>query len=94
MSGIGGARVPRSCSCPPLLLDIHLCHLCVGQMQLVWQVSTTDSLNSRGEGLACAFINLFGGYPPAGWTAGHAPARTCFTYNLPAAVIADVMKAR
>ena len=40
-----------------------------------------------------AFINLFGGYPPAGWTAGCAPARTCFTYNLPAAVIADVMKA-
>ena len=41
-----------------------------------------------------AFINLFGGYPPAGWTAGRAPAGTCFTYNLPAAVIADVMKAK
>ena len=41
-----------------------------------------------------AFINLFGDYPPPGWMAGRAPARTCVTYNLPAAVIADVMKAR
>ena len=41
-----------------------------------------------------AFINLFGGYLPAGWTAGRAPAGTCVTYNLPAAVIADVMKAK
>ena len=41
-----------------------------------------------------AFINLFGDYPPPGWMDGRAPARTCVTYNLPAAVIADVMKAR
>ena len=40
------------------------------------------------------FINLFGKYPPPGWTAGRAPARACVSYNLPAAVIADVMKAR
>ena len=41
-----------------------------------------------------AFINLFKDYPPPGWTAGRAPARACVSYNLPAAVIADVMKAR
>ena len=41
-----------------------------------------------------AFIYLFEGYPPSGWMAGCAPARTCVSYNLPAAVIADVMKAR
>ena len=40
-----------------------------------------------------AFINLFEDYPPPGWTAGHVPARSCVSYNLPAAVIADVMKA-
>ena len=41
-----------------------------------------------------AFINLFEDYPPPGWTAGRAPARSCVSYNLPAAVLADVMKAR
>ena len=41
-----------------------------------------------------AFINLFKDYPPPGWTAGRAPARSCVSYNLPAAVLADVMKAR
>ena len=41
-----------------------------------------------------AFVNLFGDYPPPGWMAGRAPATTCVSYNLPAAVIADVMKAR
>ena len=41
-----------------------------------------------------AFINLFEDLPPPGWMAGRAPARTCVTYNLPAAVVADVMKAR
>eukprot|EP00891_Asterochloris_glomerata_P007965 jgi/Astpho2/7965/fgenesh1_pg.00119_%23_14_t len=45
-----------------------------------------------------AFINPFEDYvvlyPPPGWTAGRAPARSCISYNLPAAVIADVMKAR
>ena len=41
-----------------------------------------------------AFINLFGDYPPPGWMAGRAPAETCFTYVLPAAVMADVMKTR
>eukprot|EP00891_Asterochloris_glomerata_P008833 jgi/Astpho2/8833/Aster-05469 len=41
-----------------------------------------------------AFINLFDNYPPPGWTAGRAPARACVSYNLPAAVLADVMKAR
>ena len=41
-----------------------------------------------------AFINLFGAYPPPGWMAGRAPVKTRVTYNLPAAVIADVMKAR
>ena len=40
------------------------------------------------------FINLFGKYPPPGWTASRAPARASVSYNLPAAVIADVMKAR
>ena len=41
-----------------------------------------------------AFINLFKDYPPPEWTSGRAPARACVSYNLPAAVIADVMKAR
>ena len=41
-----------------------------------------------------AFINLFGAYPPPGWMAGRAPVKTRVTYNLPEAVIADVMKAR
>ena len=41
-----------------------------------------------------AFINLFNDYPPPGWMAGLAPAKKCFTYDLPAAVLADVMKAR
>ena len=41
-----------------------------------------------------AIINLFEDYPPPGWTAGRAPARSCVSYNLPAAVLADVMKAR
>ena len=41
-----------------------------------------------------AFIDLFKDYPPPGWTSGRAPARACVSYNLPAAVIADVMKAR
>ena len=41
-----------------------------------------------------AFINLFGAYPPPGWMAGRAPVKTRVTYNLLAAVIADVMKAR
>ena len=41
-----------------------------------------------------AFIDLFKDYPPPGWTSGRAPARACVSYNLPAADIADVMKAR
>ena len=41
-----------------------------------------------------AFINLFKDYPPPEWTSGRAPARACVSHNLPAAVIADVMKAR
>ena len=41
-----------------------------------------------------AFINLLGGYPPSGRLAGHAPAHALVRYNLPPAVIANVMKAR
>ena len=41
-----------------------------------------------------AFIDLFKDYPPPGWMSGRAPARGCVNYNLPAALIADVMKAR
>ena len=41
-----------------------------------------------------AFMNLFGNYPPPGWTTGRAPARACVSYNLPAAVLADVMNVR
>ena len=41
-----------------------------------------------------AFMAMFREHIPPGWTAGRAPARACFSYNLLAAVIADVMKAR
>ena len=41
-----------------------------------------------------AFIALFGKRGPPGWMADRAPARASVSYNLSAAVIADVMKAR
>ena len=41
-----------------------------------------------------AFVDLFKVYPPPGWTSGYAPARASVSYKLPAALIADVMKAR
>ena len=41
-----------------------------------------------------AFIALFGKRVPPGWMADRVPARASVSYNLPAAVIADVMKAR
>ena len=43
-------------------------------------------------------MNLFGGYPPSGWSAGRSPTRAStlarVSYRLPPAVIANVMKAR
>ena len=41
-----------------------------------------------------AFIALFCEHVPPGWMAGRPPSRAHLSYNLPAAVIADVMKAR
>ena len=37
---------------------------------------------------------LFREHVPPGWMAGRLPPRACVIYNLPAAVIAVVMKAR
>ena len=41
-----------------------------------------------------AFMALFHEHVPPGWMASCSPPRARVTYNLPAAVVADVMKAR